>query len=55
VQEGDRLAMRPIKTGASDARWTEVREGLRPGELYVSVNSFIVKADIGKAGAEHED
>ncbi len=52
VQDGDRFAMRPIKTGTSDGQWTEVREGLKPGETYVSDNSFIIKADIGKAGAE---
>ncbi len=55
VREGDRFTMRPIKTGASDGEWTEVRDGLQPGETYVSNKSFIIKADIGKAGAEHED
>jgi cobalt-zinc-cadmium efflux system membrane fusion protein len=55
VQEGDRYLMRPIKTGTSDSQWTEVVEGLKPGETYVSENSFLIKADIGKAGAEHED
>lgn len=55
MQEGDRFTMRPIKTGVSDSQWTEVREGVRPGETYVSENSFIIKADIGKAGAEHEE
>lgn len=55
VQVGERYSMRPIKTGLSDGEWTEVREGLQPGEAYVSQNSFMIKADIGKAGAEHED
>lgn len=55
VQSGERFTMRPITAGAGDGRWTEVRDGLKPGETYVSENSFIVKADIGKAGAEHED
>jgi membrane fusion protein, heavy metal efflux system len=55
AKEGDRFTMRPIKTGAADSNWTEVREGLKPGEVYVSDNSFIIKADIGKAGAEHEE
>jgi cobalt-zinc-cadmium efflux system membrane fusion protein len=55
VQAGERYSMRPIKTGLSDSEWTEVREGLKPGEAYVSQNSFMIKADIGKAGAEHED
>lgn len=55
VQTGEQYTMRPITAGIGDGRWTEVRDGLRPGETYVSENSFIVKADIGKAGAEHED
>ncbi len=55
VRNGDNYIMRPVKTGLADAEWTEVRGGLQPGESYVSVNSFLIKADIGKAGAEHED
>lgn len=55
VADGDRYSMRPIKTGASDPTWTEILDGLRPGEVYVSENSFLIKADIGKAGAADED
>lgn len=55
VQEGDRYSMRPVKTGMSDANWVEVTDGLKANESYVSENSFLIKADIGKAGAEHED
>ena len=28
--------------------------GLKPGDKYAAENSFIVKADIGKAGASHD-
>ncbi|OOQ57509.1 efflux RND transporter periplasmic adaptor subunit [Mucilaginibacter pedocola] len=55
VQKGDAYAMRKIETGQSDREWTEVLSGLEPGETYVSANSFIIKADIGKSEAEHED
>lgn len=55
VRNGDRYAMRPITPGIADSEWTEVKEGLKAGETYVSGNSFLIKADIGKAGAEHED
>lgn len=55
VRDGDRFSMRPVTAGAADSQWTEVREGLRPGETYASESSFIIKADIGKAGAEHEE
>ena len=44
----------PIETGISDAEWTEVKSGLSAGQVYVSKNSFVVKADIGKSEAEHE-
>lgn len=54
VQEGNNYLSRAVKFGASDPEWTEVLEGLKPGERYVSEGSFIVKADIGKAGAAHE-
>lgn len=54
VKEGDRYEMRPVKLGASDGKYIEVREGLKAGEQYVSQGSFIVKADIGKAAAKHE-
>lgn len=44
----------PVETGMSDATWTEIKSGLTAGQHYVAKNSFVVKADIGKAGAEHE-
>jgi membrane fusion protein, heavy metal efflux system len=54
VQEGDKYETRPIRPGASDSEWTEVLDGVKAGELYVSEKSFQIKADIGKAGAAHE-
>ncbi len=54
VQEGDKYETRPIRTGASDSEWTEVLDGVKAGEIYVSEKSFQIKADIGKAGAAHE-
>lgn len=54
VQEGERYESRPVRTGASDSEWTEVLEGVKAGEIYVSEKSFQIKADIGKAGAAHE-
>ncbi len=54
VVEGDRYEPRPVTTGISGQEWTELRHGLKAGETYVSENSFLIKADIGKSGAEHE-
>lgn len=53
VKDHETYAMRPVETGRADREWTEVLSGLRAGEAYVAEGSFIVKADIGKASAEH--
>lgn len=53
---GDRgFEPRAVKLGRSDGENTEVLEGLATGERYVAMNSFILKADLGKGEAEHED
>lgn len=54
VQEGTTYQQRPVKVGTDDGERAEILEGLAAGEHYVSKNSFLIKADIGKAGAEHE-
>ncbi len=53
VKEGESYSAHPIKTGRTDGIYTEVLEGIEAGTNYVAKNSFIVKADIGKASAEH--
>ncbi|KXK30746.1 MAG: efflux transporter protein [Candidatus Brocadia sinica] len=54
VQYGDLFEVRPVELGRNDGRWVEVLHGLFPGERYVASNSFILKADLGKAGATHD-
>jgi cobalt-zinc-cadmium efflux system membrane fusion protein len=55
VQDADgSFRAQPVEIGATDPEWAEVRSGLSPGQRYVARNSFLIKADIGKAGAEHE-
>lgn len=54
VEEGGVYKTHPVEIGSSDATWTEIKGGLSAGQRYVAKNSFVVKADIGKAGAEHE-
>lgn len=48
-------APRAVKTGRSDAAFVEVLEGLAADEAYVAVNSFIVKAELGKSSLEEDD
>lgn len=55
VQKGDTFEMRKVELGETDREWTEILSGLNAGENYVATNSFIIKADIGKSAAEHED
>lgn len=45
---------RPVTTGARDANFTEITAGLNAGEEYVTANSYLIKADIGKSGAAHQ-
>ncbi len=44
----------PVTLGRSDSAMSEVTEGLVGGETVVGEGSFIVKADIAKAGASHD-
>lgn len=44
---------RAVKTGRSDGKRVEIEDGLAPGTRYVSGNSFVLKAEQGKASAEH--
>jgi membrane fusion protein, heavy metal efflux system len=54
VRYGDVFEARPVELGRRDDRTVEVIRGLAPGERYAARNSFVIKADIGKAGAEHD-
>lgn len=55
VREGDEdYEARPVRLGRRDARAVEVLAGLDPGEDVVVEQSYLVKADIEKAGAAHE-
>lgn len=51
---GDQFEARPITLGRSDGKTVEVLNGLNSGERYAAGNSYLIKADIGKAGASHD-
>lgn len=53
VRQGQTFEARRVQTGRTDGRLVEITQGLAPGERYAARNSFIVKADLGKAEAEH--
>lgn len=48
------FAPRTVQIGRSDDDYVEVIAGLTAGEAYVAQDSFLVKAEHEKAGAEHE-
>jgi len=44
----------PVTLGRSDGKMTEIVRGLEAGQAYVSSNSFILKAELGKSSADHD-
>lgn len=54
AQVGDTYEVRMLELGASDGEVTEVLGGLEPGTVYVTDNSYLIKADIEKSGASHD-
>lgn len=55
VEDGDVFAAREVELGAKDTERVEILSGLLPGDKYVSDNSFILKAELGKGEAADED
>lgn len=54
VRHGEVFEARPVQTGRRDAHHVEIIEGLAPGDRFAAANSFLLKADLGKAGASHD-
>lgn len=53
VENQGAFEARNIVLGVQDGETAEVTDGLKAGEKYVANNSFVLKAEAGKAGAEH--
>lgn len=51
---GQFFEARPLVLGRMDDKYVEVLEGLKAGDKYAAGNSYLIKADIGKAGASHD-
>lgn len=54
AQHGDLYQANPVELGRRGGGYAEVLKGLKAGERYVTENSFLIKADIGKSGAAHD-
>jgi membrane fusion protein, heavy metal efflux system len=51
---GDTYEVRMLELGRRTPEWTEVLGGLSPGEVYVTENAFLIRADVEKSGASHD-
>jgi membrane fusion protein, heavy metal efflux system len=54
VSEGEGFKMRTVTTGREDSANVEILSGLDFGETIATGNTFILKAELGKAEAEHQ-
>jgi cobalt-zinc-cadmium efflux system membrane fusion protein len=55
VRTAEGFEARKVTLGRQDARLAEVTGGLTQGERIATANSFILKAELGKAAAGHDD
>jgi membrane fusion protein, heavy metal efflux system len=53
VQYDDQYEARPVTVGKSNDQFSEILSGLSAGERYVTKNSYVLKAEMGKAGMSH--
>ena len=54
MADGGMFEIAILELGRRDSEWVEVVSGLKAGQKYVTENSFIIKADLGKSGASHD-
>lgn len=54
VRTADGFEARHVTLGRQDGRIAEITDGLKPGEQIATANSFVLKADLGKAAVEHQ-
>lgn len=55
VRESEnRYVPMPVRLGRRDGEFVELLEGPKPGAAYVSKNSFVLKAELGKGEASHD-
>ncbi|MCK1616432.1 efflux RND transporter periplasmic adaptor subunit [Bradyrhizobium sp. 159] len=54
VRDGEKFAARDVELGERDPDFVEVTFGVLEGDLYAARNSFIVKAEMAKGGADND-
>ncbi|MFM1959301.1 MAG: hypothetical protein RL588_818 [Pseudomonadota bacterium] len=55
IAEGDGFRAQPVTPGRSGAGYTQIVEGLKGGERIAGRGAFVLKAELSKGEAEHED
>ena len=55
VRTADGFEARRVDVGRQDARQAEVNKGLAAGERIATTNTFVLKAELGKAEIGHDD
>jgi cobalt-zinc-cadmium efflux system membrane fusion protein len=53
VESAGGFEVRAVQLGRNDGSISEVLAGLKAGESYVADNSFVLKSELGKEGADH--
>lgn len=54
VRVGEQFEVRPLELGRRANGYIAVLSGLQPNQVYGAGNSFLLKAELGKAGASHD-
>jgi len=54
LNDGESYQAMPVELGDNDGVMVEIKSGVAAGDRYVAANSYLVKADIEKAGASHD-
>jgi cobalt-zinc-cadmium efflux system membrane fusion protein len=54
VRKDESFEARSVEVGRRLGGWVEILSGLKPGDKYAAGNSFVVKAEMGKASAGHD-
>ncbi len=55
VREGEGFEARRVKIGRQNGTHVEILSGVNPGDQFVSKQSFLLKADLGKSDAKDND
>ncbi|MNR76017.1 Cobalt-zinc-cadmium resistance protein CzcB [compost metagenome] len=53
IKVADGFVAQEVTTGRSDGKRVEIVKGLKAGSAYAASGSFVIKSELGKAGAEH--